>query len=190
MALRRTVEPATEPVTLAEAKAHMRIDHSNDDAWITAAIVEAREMAEKELGRSLITQTWQRTLDYFPDAIELSYPPIIAVSSILYRDSVTGTPTVLSAASYEVDSASEPGYVVPAYGYEWPTPQDSINAVTVTYTAGYGDASAVPQAIKKWMLMIIGHMDANREATVPGVSIVKTPYLDGLLDRYRIVMVA
>ncbi len=190
MGLIRTVDATVEPVTIAEAKAHMRVEHSRDDTLIGALITAARQSCENMLGRSLLEQTWRKTLDQFPDAIELPYPPILSVTSLQYIDDSGATQT-LSAASYTLDSASEPGWLVPAYGYAWPTTQDVINAVTVTYKAGYGTAAnAVPEAIKTWIKIQVAHLYENREASVVGVSVAALPFIDSLLDPYRVVMVA
>ena len=188
MALRRITEPATEPVSIAEAKAHVRVTHSTDDALIGALITSVRQAAENELGRTLMTSTWEKTLDEFPDAIELHYPPVAAITSVEYLDDA-GTVTLLAAASYTLDERSEPGWLVPAYDYEWPTTLDSINAVTVTYTAGYGTAADVPEAIKAWIKVHVGHLYENREATLIGAPVVPLPFVSGLLDPYRVVNV-
>ncbi len=189
MALRRITDAATEPVTLSEAKAHLRVTASDEDALITALITAARTTCENEIRRSLITQTWELTLDQFPDAIELPYPPIIGITSVEYIDATSGTETTLSSASYTLDAKSEPGWLVPAYGYNWPSTRDEINAVTVTYTAGYGNAAAVPEAIKGWIKLMVGHLCENREAVVVGASVAKLPFAAGLLDPYRVVAV-
>ena len=192
MALLRTVDATTEPLTTAEAKTHLRVTISADDAYIDALVKACRQTAEKELRRSLITQTWERTLDAFPTTanaeIRLDMPPVIAITSVKYLESVAGTLLTLNATSYTLDSKSEPGWLVPAYGYVWPDTYATINAVTVTYTAGYGAAAAdVPQAIKQWILVHVGHYYENREATMPGVSITPLPFVGGLLDGYRVV---
>lgn len=189
MALRLTVEPAQEPITTAEAKAHLRVSHSSDDTLIDALVTAARKVAENELGRSLLTQTWVKTLDGFQDAIELPYPPIQAVSSIDYVDD-DGATQRLSSSSYAVDISSEPGWIMPAYGYDWPSTREEINAVTVTYTAGYASAADVPQPIKHWILLMVGHYYENREASVQQISMTPLPFVAALLDPFRLPRVA
>lgn len=185
----RTVEPVTEPISVSEAKAQLRITDASEDVLIGVKITEARQMAENELRRSLITQTWQLTLDSFPDVIELPYPPIIGVSSVQYIDSVSGTLTTLSAGSYKLDARSTPARLVPAWDYDWPTPRAEVNAVTVTYTAGYGAAAAVPEAIKGWIRLMVGHLMEHREAALVGATVAELPFVAGLLDPYRVVQV-
>lgn len=188
MGLLRTIDATTEPVTTAEAKAQCRVTIATDDTLIDAYIKAARQSAENRLGRSLITQTWELTLDSFPAAIELLYPPIIGVTTLKYLEPVAGVSTTLSSVSYTVDKKNEPGWVIPAFGYDWPTIRDDINAVTVTYTAGYATAADVPQAIKTWILLQVGHWYENREASVilPTGSVAVLPFVDALLDIYRV----
>ena len=185
MALRLVTGPSTEPLTLAEAKAHLRVTTTDDDTYITALIVAARENVEQRLGRALYTQTLLRTLDAFPDAIILRRSPIQSVSWVKYLDG-NGVLQLLDAAAYSTDFESEPGYVVPAYGYVWPTTYASINAVTVQYVASYTTTGAIPQTIKQWMLMRIGALYEIREAESGPTSgsFAKPSFVDGLLERY------
>ncbi len=183
MATNRTVQPAFEPVTLAEAKLHLRVDHSEEDALITAIISSAREEADHLTGRSICLSTWKLTLDTFPDVIELMTPPIASVTSVKYYDA-DGVQQTLSSAAYTVDMESHPGRIVPAYGYSWPTIQDRINAVEVIYTAGWANADAVPPAIVSWILVKIGTLYANREMVVTGTAAManEIPFINSLLN--------
>jgi uncharacterized phiE125 gp8 family phage protein len=187
MALLRTIDATVEPVSTAEAKAHLRVTSSTDDTLIGRLVTAARQMAENEMRRAILPQTWELTLDTFPDAIKLAYPPLISVATVKYLEPVAGVPTTLNALSYTVDNKSEPGWIVPAYGYAWPDIYDAINAVTVTYTAGWATAADVPAAIKSWVLLHVGNLYENREATMPGISITPLPFASALLDPYRIV---
>lgn len=188
MALRLIQGPASEPVSVAEAKTHLRVSHSSEDSYIGVLITAAREAAEHQLRRALLTQTWRRTLDYFPDAIELAYPPLQSVSHVKYVD-LAGQLQTLASAGYTVDDEREPGYVVPAYGYSWPSTLDDINAVEVQFICGWQSAADVPAVVRQWILLMTAHHYENREASVPGVTMVPLPYLDGLLDAYRIYAV-
>ncbi|MDF3024809.1 MAG: hypothetical protein K0R10_2170 [Alphaproteobacteria bacterium] len=178
--------PATEPVSLAEAKAHLRVTSDDEDTLISALIVAAREAAEHETGRSLITQTWEKTLDVFPADIRLDYPPVQSVTSIKFLDE-NGDEQTLSASSYKLDNASDsgPGWIKIATGLAWPSTYPEINAVRVRYVAGWTSAAEVPQSIKQWMLLNIGHWYENREATSEAKR-EPLPFIGGLLGRYWI----
>lgn len=191
-----TAAPQVEPVSLAEARLHLRIDDDNtaDDALIGVLIEAAREQAEHETGRRLITQTREMTLDAFPcdgEAIKLHAECVKAqsIESITYLDTA-GAWQTFSAASYALDPHSLPGYVFPAADASWPADvADSANAVRIKVVCGYGNAAAdVPQALRQWMLLQIGAMYAQRETFALGVPVGELPgrFVDRLLDPYRV----
>jgi uncharacterized phiE125 gp8 family phage protein len=182
MALRLVTEPDSEPLSLAEAKEHVKPAEgvASENSRLERAIAAVRELAEQETKRALITQTWRKTLDEFPDAIRLDHPPIQSVVHVKYYGA-DGNQITLDEASYQLDNESEPGWIVPAPGYAWPGTQSRANAVEVEYVAGYANAAAVPAGIKQWMLALIGAVFDNRDPEE-----VKTEFVDRLLDRYRI----
>ena len=187
MALIRIVAPASEPVDLATAKLHCRVDGSDEDALITALIVAAREKAEHETGRALVTQTWELVKDDFLSACTLRKAPIQSVTSVKYLDANTGAEQTLDPAEYLLDKDNEPGKVVPAYGKTFPATYGVPNAVRIRYVAGYGNAAAVPQAIKQWMLLAVGTMYAQRETAIAGqIASIPDRFWSGLLDPYRL----
>lgn len=191
MSLLLITDAATEPVTLAEARLHLRLasDYTTEDATISALIKAARRMAEHELGRALITQTWEEVLDAFPaDEIELTMPKVLAITSIKYIDTDEVEQTITST-NYSLDSSKLPGWVKPAYGLDWPTDVlDSTNVVRVRYTAGYGAASDVPEEIKTWMKLQIEAMWRTRGSFITGVSVSEVPnrWVASMLDRERV----
>jgi uncharacterized phiE125 gp8 family phage protein len=190
MGLRLITAPATEPITLAEAKLHLRIEDgvTADDDLVTALIVAAREQAEHETRRALIQQTWELTLDAFPAcAISLPWPRLIDITSVTYVDEA-GDSQVLDPSLYTVDGESEPGWLLPAFDTDWPDTEDSANAVRIRYRAGYGDtAASVPEAIKAWMKLHIAAMYRYREAVVATQSNeLAGRFTDRLLDPFRI----
>lgn len=185
MPARRIAQPTVEPVTLEQAKLHLRVDINDEDQLITELIKVARASAEDHLGRTMVSTSWRLTVDKFSPALELPNPPCISVSSVKYIDS-TGTEQTLNPVEYLVDAVSEPAHIVPAVGRIWPETQDRINAVTVEYTAGYGStAAAVPTPIKQWMLLAIGDMYANRERSSDKPA-VPQGFADGLIDFYKV----
>ncbi len=187
----KTVEPAIEPVTLAEARAHLRVDDTSENDYITALITVAREHAESLTDRQFITATYALRLDDFPRwscaIIRPPRPRLIAVSSLTYVDTAGATQT-LDAAAYQVDTVSEPGRILPAYGLTWPSARIQANAVTITYTSGYGaTAAVVPKAIRQAILMLVAHWFENREPVVVGTITSEIPMtVKALLGPYRI----
>jgi uncharacterized phiE125 gp8 family phage protein len=181
--------PATEPVTLAEAKLHCKVDGTEDDALITALIAAARQQAEHRTGRALITQTLEVVLDAFPDAVKLPMPPAVSITSIKYIDMV-GVQQTLDTSAYSLDKDSQPGWVTPAYDTNWPETYNVPNAVRVRYVAGYGTAADVPQSIKAWILMAVAALYTQREGIAVGnmntVNEIPRDFFAGLLDPYWI----
>jgi uncharacterized phiE125 gp8 family phage protein len=176
--------PAEEPVTVAEVKTQARISGSASDTELAAMIKAARQYAEAELGRWIITQTIDAYFDSFPEYFLL--PPLQSVTSITYVDSNGDTQT-LDSSLYRVDSKSIPARISVASGVSWPSTDDVTNAVTVRFVAGYGSASAVPECIKQWIKIRVDHYYDNRGANVVGSSVVQfdRSYIDGLLDPER-----
>jgi uncharacterized phiE125 gp8 family phage protein len=183
MALTPVTPPATEPVSLAEAKLHLRVVHSADDTLITAQIVAARERVEKEVRRALITQSWRYARDAFPFGdIALPLPVLRSVTSVEYVDEA-GDVVTLDPSLYSVDAFSEPGRIRPSDC--WPSTKCSaLNAVRVVFEAGYGASSDVPASIKAAILLYLGDMFENRESQAAGVTLASNPTVDALLAPY------
>lgn len=195
-ALTLITPPAVEPISLEEAKLHLREDESGQDTEITAIIKAARTYCEGFLSRAFVTQTWELALDSFPstyrggvdsNAIILPRAPLQSVVSITYVDAA-GSSQTLAGANYSVDIRQQPGRVIPAYGLSWPTLRGDMNAVVVRFTAGYGNAAAVPENIKNAMRLLIGHWYENREDSISGTIIQKVPTgVEALLWQERLV---
>ena len=178
----KRITTPTEPVTLAEAKLHLRgVDDTAEDSLITALISAARETCEDRIDGTIPVTGWRLTLDAFPDAIKLPRGPVASVESVKYLDA-DGMQQALSALDYLVDTVSTPGYIVPAYGKAWPETREQINAVEVEYTAG---SATTPAALKAWMLLAIGEMFANREASAERPAVAHG-FADRLLDPFRV----
>ena len=182
--------PAAEPLTLAEAKLHLRVDAdiTDDDSLITALIVTARQQAEHRTGRALVSQQWRYAIDAFPvDSLELPLPKLLSVQSVTYLDSA-GTRQTLANTEYDVITDELVGRLLPAYGKTWPDCRVRPGSVQVSYTCGYGAAADVPQSIKAWMLLAIGAWYENREALTSGQPVAELPrsFWNGLLDPFYV----
>lgn len=179
-ALKIATAPAEEPISLSEAKLHLRVDISDDDDLITSQIVTARRRAEKIAGRALVTQTWDYVLDAFPegDTLEIPKPPLQSITSIKYYDE-DGTEYTVDSGDYYVDTYGEPGRVVLKSSATWPsTTLREANGVIVRFVAGYGDAEDVPEEFKQAIYLLVGHFYENREA-VSDAKLLPTP--DGVM---------
>jgi uncharacterized phiE125 gp8 family phage protein len=181
------VPPALEPVSLIEAKAHLRVDGDDEDALIAALIVAARQYVEAVCNLALLTQSWALTLAAFPRLIAVPRPPLQTVEEITYVDSA-GVMQTLAADQYRLDTTRMPGWITPAYGVVWPCALPVTAAITVRFTAGYGDAPAdVPQTLRQAMLLFIAERYERREASVDGLLSPVPLAVDALLWLHRIV---
>lgn len=199
--------PSEEPITLAEAKLHLRVDGTDEDSLITDLIGEAREWVEQFTRRALCTQTVRLWLDGFRDeagttlvtprqiddgsdrAIVLDRSPVVSVSNLKYIDTA-GTLQTLDPAAYTLSAKSKdrPGFVVPAYGYAWPSTRDIPNCVQVEFVAGYGAAAAVPGMFKRAMRLHVGWGYASREpeSKVDGILARQQKAIEQLLISHRV----
>lgn len=167
----------TMAVTLDIAKLHLRVTHNHEDNLIMSYIQAATAAAEHETGRSLITQQWEMHLERFPlGNIHLEKPPVQLVDSISYLDSELNRVTI-NPDEYRLSWHP----IQPRILGAWPQGTNVI----VQFTAGYGSESQVPEPIRQWILTQISTMYWNREA-ISGKNISVVPYVDRLLDRYRI----
>lgn len=187
LVLVRTSDPATEPLSLGDAKEHLRVDYTDDDDLISGLVTAARQHVEETTARALITQTWTLKLDSFPpDTILLPRPPLQSVTSITYLDS-DGNSQTLSSDLYDVHTGDVPGRVTRGYNDTWPLTRGIPNAVTVTFVAGYGAAAAdVPAPIVHAMKLWVADAYRNREETITGTVVARMRSADALLAPYRV----
>lgn len=170
----RTAPPSATPVSVAEAKAQCRVDHSDDDTLIEAMIAAATSELDGwsgALGRCLVTQTWSQAFDGFGAMLRLPLPAA-EVSGITYVDA-NGTTQTLAADQYALQRDALGSFVEPAYNVTWPSVRDQSASVTVTFTAG-SSAAEVPAAIKAAILLRVADLYHNREASVEGMAVNPT----------------
>jgi uncharacterized phiE125 gp8 family phage protein len=185
----KITDATTEPVSVAEAKLHLRVDPdaTEEVVLIGALITAARQLCEGELRRTLVSTVWEMRTDAFGDAVRLDWPRVQGIEALQYVDAA-GVLRTLDPADFVLDASNDagPAWLVPAYGKAWPDTRDEINAVRVRYQAGYGDGPEdVPAAIRQWILLHVGAMYERREAA--DVATLKSlPFLCGLLDPYRV----
>ena len=174
--------PDRLPVSVEDVKAQSRIDLNIEDDVIGRQIGTAVEMLEATTRRRIITQTWDMKWDRFPSSGEvmtLTYPPISSVTSVKYVDS-NGDEQTWAATKYETSlptgDYAKCGRLQPVFGEVWPTTRSTLDAVVVRVVAGYGDPGDVPEGLTTGMLLFIGNLFENREATITGTMINKVFY--------------
>ena len=169
----------TLPVTLAEAKLHLKLDSdTTDDSLVTNLIYVAQEIVEDYCRIRLLTTVEELYLDRFPNSYDiwLNKWPISAITYLKYIDA-NGTTQTLSSSAYVADTNSKPGKISLNYMQYWPIAQIVDNSVWIRYSVGFGTStSSIPYVFKQSILMIVGHMYQNREEIVTNTHIEHIPW--------------
>lgn len=206
MPIRVVTPPATEPLSLEEAKAHLRLEQSADDAYVTTLIKAAREYVEQVCWRGLVTQTLEVTMDRFPDSalgsgvsgmnvgwsdwqkskFELPFGKLVTLTSVKYLD-VNGVEQTMPSSDYTVDDVSIPAKVYLGYNKVWPNTRPQWDAVRVRYDVGQA-VNVLPSALKQAMLLLISQMYEFRTPEVTGTIISSVQFaFDSLVQPYRLI---
>lgn len=184
--------PNTEPLTLEEVKAHLRVEVPNDDTLIVIYIAAARQWCESFTRRAFMPQTWDVYLDGFPeDEIEIPLSPVASVTYVKYIDGNGVTQTLADGTDYTTSISTGPSAgrttIEPYFDTSFPTPRDQPDSVWYRYVAGYADAASVPGPIRAAILLLVGHLYANREAVVAGTIASEVPFtIKNLLYPFRL----
>jgi uncharacterized phiE125 gp8 family phage protein len=188
MVLKLVTGPAVEPLTTDEAKLHLKVTGSTEDAYIDSLVKAARTNVERYLSRALITQTWRAYSDYWQDCLNLALAPVISVTSVKYYDE-TESLTPLDSSLYYADIISEPGKIVRKYDSVYPElEEERPNAVVVEFVAGYGSASTdIPSDIIHAIRLLVADYYDNKGEVVVGTIAVRIPgHIKNLLHSYRL----
>ena len=165
MPLVLTAGPLVEPVSLAEAKAHCRVDGATEDTLIASLILAARMHIERSLDLALIQQGWSLYLDRWPERgwVELPLAPVGSLTAVrLY--SPTDTFVTLDPSLFLLDTAAKRARLVRREAQAWPLPGRSANGIEIAFTAGYGAAADdVPMPIRLAIKLLLAHWYEARE---------------------------
>ena len=186
----QTMAPTEEPVTLDELKEALHIIGSDEDNYLRASLIAARDEIESALHRQFMTATYVLYLDWFPPIIRLPKSPVQSVESIKYLNA-QGTLETLDPAEYQTDLISEPARITESENGQWPTLQSAtFNTVRVEFIAGYPSRAAVPDVMKLAIKMRSGDFFEHREAQLDRpreiAEIMQNPTYQRLLIRYKV----
>lgn len=187
MGLAVVTPPTAEPVSLAEARAHCRVDSDEDDGLLSGYLMAARQHCEAVTRRVLATQTLDYTHNFGWPADQNGWPviwlpvaPVQSVTSISYLD-LSGTQQTLAMSDYVSDLNEDAPQIREAYGTTWPDVQCTLGAVVVRFVAGY---TTLPEPIRQAILLLTGHWYGQREAagkdsqSIPfGVQALLSPFM-------------
>ena len=167
----RITSPAVEPVSLAFAKQHCRVDTETDDLYVQSLIAVARQYVEDILDITICSTVWEVKYDLFPVwAIVLPRLPMLdRAVTVTYRSGDGTYSSLSSATDFQVDASVLPGRIYPQWARSWPATRGDENSVTVRYSAGYGDdGQSAPPIVKHLILLLVAHWFDTRQPAVTG----------------------
>ena len=173
MGLKLKTAASTDAVSTTEVKAQCRIVGTDEDTLLTRLIKAATDRVEKDTARQLVSATYELTLSDFPSnrVIELPVNPVSSITSIIYLDTDNASQT-LSSNVYYLDTYIEPSRIILKYNQEFPETLGTDNNVVITFVAGF---TSVPDTLKSAILLLVGNLYENREATISGTIIADVP---------------
>ncbi|MFV0296909.1 MAG: head-tail connector protein, partial [Hyphomicrobiaceae bacterium] len=177
MSLVMTNGPSLEPVSLAEAKAHLRIDQADEDPLIQSLVITSRLHIEAALGLALVTQGWSLFLDRWPKPGRITLPlgPVTALDAVRVWSDLTQFET-LPVTDFYLDGAGHPPRLALLPAVSTPQPQRPVNGIEIAFTAGYGGAADdVPAPIRHALLLLVAHWYENRKPVEIGSNATAIP---------------
>jgi uncharacterized phiE125 gp8 family phage protein len=182
-----TVAPATEPVTAAELRTHLRTDATElPDAEANALITDARTEIENMTGLAFISQSWRLSIDRWPaggeawwdgvremsitelynsntlQSLVLPRWPLVSITSVTVYDEDSNASTVTVNDVFDVDIYQTPGRITLKRGQTWPVALRANDAIQVIYVAGYANAAAVPSTMKRAVKQLAAFLYSHR----------------------------
>jgi len=173
--------------TTAQAKAHLKVDVSDDDTIIDNLVLAATQSCEIFTNQYFIDTVVTQYSDTWDDFYTLYKSPVDSITHVKYYDSNDSQQT-LASSNYILGHYSKPARIGVAVGGTLPNLSDRINAVEVKYTVGYGTASTdVPEGIRQAVLLTIGSWYQNRESVITGRTATELPLSSQyLLEQYKV----
>lgn len=178
--LKRTVKPAVLPVTLAESKSDLREDRTIEDALISSLIAASTDYLQAPNGainKAFITQTWELSVPHTDryGRVDLPVTPVQSIESITYFDG-SNVQQTLNVADFHLYGEEDWAYIVPKENKSWPSTYVRLDAITITFKAGFGDLSSdVPESIRHAIRLLVVHWFENRGVAVVGTIVAELP---------------
>ena len=157
MTIAELLPPLAEPITLAEAKAHLRLETADEDTLVAGLIRAARDHLEGQTGLCLVTRLLRLYLDDWPEGrvIPIARGPVQTIETVTVYDAL-GTPVEVAAAGYVLDGTARPARLMLP---DRPATARAMNGIEIDFTAGFGESGAdVPDTLKRAMLLHVAAM--------------------------------
>ena len=161
-ALTRLTAPASLPVSVTEARSQMRVEHDEDDLYISGLIDAAVAYVDAGgvLGRAMISQSWAQTGQHWAKRVPVTMTPVQALTAVKYYDTDNALQTA-TLSDFRLIGGANDSYVEPVSS--WPATFNRPDALRIEVTVGYGAATDVPATIRHAILMLVAHWYENRE---------------------------
>ncbi|HEX7791659.1 MAG TPA: head-tail connector protein [Afipia sp.] len=179
--------PAAEPLSLAEAKSFVRVEHSDDDAVIASLVSAARNHVEALTRSGLIAQTWRLVLDGWPDSgrIRPRIGPLLSLAAVRVFNEA-GDPSAVDAGIFVIDKAAG---TIAAPAWSLPPPGRSVAGIELDLVIGFGDAASdIPPMLLQAIRMLVAHWYENRGLIAIGQSVAMMPAsVNAMISSYRVL---
>jgi uncharacterized phiE125 gp8 family phage protein len=159
--LRIVDKPTTDPVSLAEARAQLRVADTSNDLVIKALIPAATRIVQSLVQRAFVSQTLEWVLPHWRVALDIPVAPVVAagINSIKYVDWITQTQQTLDPSLYVVQTVGESVRIIPKFGTIWPIVFSfAPEPVVINFDAGYEDPADLPDNVKVAIMLEIRHL--------------------------------
>ena len=154
--------PAVEPVTLAEAKAYLRLESEHEDALVESLVAAARRTLELATRRAFLAQSWRVTVEGRPGsrAVALPLAPVLEIVAVRVV-SASGSPETLAVELYRLDDAADPPRLLVVA--DAPSPADGPGSIEIDARYGFGsEAADVPETIRLAILRLVARWFERR----------------------------
>ena len=174
---RQVGNPMVKPISVAEAKKHLRIEHMDDDGYLDRLVDAAVSYVDANgvLGKPIIVRKFVLEFTEKP-----TWPVRLPFSNFTELENIKviqdGTLVTLENDDFQIGSDGDFRTVSPIKGTDWPVADDVPYAYQICYKAGMsGNAGGVPETIKHALLLLVAHWYEHREAVEPN-SLMPLPF--------------
>ena len=181
--------PSVEPITLADAKLYLRVEHDDDDDLIAALIAGSRIHVEARTRRALITQSWRLVRDAWPASGRLEILPVPLASLTAARIYLAdGSTQSIDPSAFIIDKSAAPALLAFGNGAP-PAPGRALAGIEIDVTVGYGAAGTnVPEALRQAIRLLVAHWYENRGVAAIGETVAPLPAsVEALIAPYRVL---